>query len=561
MLGLLLSFFGIYSLFAYHAPPAHLLWLFDWIDNFQLLSIDDAYRYFSIRGAWTNGALWHWYYVQPANLLFEGMLNSLFRGAVFPMRLGHVALTLAGVFFVYLCALELGVRKWIAVLSGFSLLAMPLFAVVGMSFYGESLLAALLAMASYCHLKGYRYGFVFFAALVPLAQRQGLVFLLPFLMWYALRRDWKMVLFLVLPGFVYFLNIIWHESLIEYFSILQLHKLYPALPVEAQARPWWSTLVLLNPVFCGAALLGALFFHRSARWRPAFLPVFWGGVLWLLLDCFVLSPLNSYEPRYIVPSLPAFILGYGLFCEAVCARLQLWQKGGRALPVLLVVGVTSLLCIENLGQSDPLRNLVLDGRRWPMAGVTPRGVDRFYRVVSHSVPLGKDVASRISNFLHEHDRVNLLMVSNFRLLYFLDPEVLPAGVRVCYSPFEARDVYLAYGGSYFCMSDKEPQVAFYHFYPSHGEQTRAVVVGDFSSQGWKPAYQNAHFKVYEASYRIVAPPGKMRIHYREERMKQLPTPAKGNLCPELEGYICPDWRILGFEYNPGYESGVGEGSK
>jgi hypothetical protein len=100
------------------------------------------------------------------------------------------------------------------------------------------------------------------------------------------------------------------------------------------------------------------------------------------------------------------------------------------------------------------------------------------------------------------------------------------------------------------MSAKSPQVAFYQFYPSKGNDTRAVVVGDFSSLGWKPAYNNPLFSVYEASYIVISPPQKLLVFYRLPNVKREMPSAWGNLCPGHMDYLCPDWKILGFDYVP-----------
>lgn len=536
MAACLCAFFLLYVVLAAHAFPADDSWLFDAIEAVRLFAIDDAYRFFETRSAWHHADVWSWMYLLPVDLAFNGLLHTLTNSDLFMMRMAHVLTNLVGVAFLYRCCLMLGVTRPLAVLSCAALMAMPLFAVASMSFYGESLLTALLPVTFFAHLAGHRRLFCLLASLLPLVHQEGFYFIAPFFLYYLLRREFLFFVLLALPGFLYFVNlIVVHGSPLQAFGHTQLHKLYPALPTPFQQRGWTAAFVTLNPFLL---LLAAAGMARAAR-TPIW-PAVAGMLLWLVTVVGPMSHLNGYEPRYLMPCLPMLFLLSALALQAGYARLR--ERGaGAAATALLVAAPMLALAVENLGQSDPLRANLLGGQRWP-GGQVAEGARYFFRVLADNHDQGRDAANRIHNFLRWNPDVRLLFVNRHEIFYFLDRRQMPDAVRVVYSPFLAQVAHEAFGGRMLGVSANHPQAAFYRFHLPGLRPARAVFVGDFSFLGWKPAYENRAVRIHEASYEIVSPPRKLRIVDRlgDAGPGSVPYWTR-NLCAEEPGYYCPDW--------------------
>src|SRR3546814_13827106 len=98
-----------------------------------------------------------------------------------------------------------------------------------------------------------------------------------------------------------------------------------------------------------------------------------------------MTPRNGYEPRYLVPCLPAIMLAVACFAEWLLKQGAALPRFAAMLTVTLVVVVTC----ENLGQSYPIRNHYMGERSRPLAG-EQLGQAHFYRFESANMQLGED---------------------------------------------------------------------------------------------------------------------------------------------------------------------------
>lgn len=533
---LLLSVFGcVYAVFAWHSQPGDVLWVFDVIEGLHQHAIDDAYRYFETRALWHNPDVWSWAYLLPVDAVFKAALHALTGSDIFLMRMGHVLVNLVGVYFLYRSCLILGVRPVVAWLASGALMIMPLFMIVSMSFYGESLLTAMAAAAMYLHLAGHRRLFCVTASLMPLVQLQGLYLISGYFLSFFLRREWRLFFLLAVPGFIYFLNVMYvHGGVFEFLSFTQLHKLYPALPVPIQERGWSGVIETLNPVFLLVVTLGGYVAGRRL-W-----PTLAGTTFWLAQVATVMTYLNGYEPRYLLPCLPPLFAAYAVGIDRIWSGLR--SRLGPHWSGLSACAILACITAENLGQSDPIRAIYLGERRWPV-GEPHTAVRHFVKVRSYNSRFGEDAARRIEYYLTHNQDVKLLVVNQHNLFYYLNRRNMPHDVRVVYTPFPPLLATPAFEGAFHAVSPDHPQAAFYRFSRIPGDGERAIFVGDFSPFGWEPSYTNRNFAIYETFYEMVDPPSRIHVIHRMGRDKSNPSAYRSrNLCPGEQDVICPDWR-------------------
>lgn len=503
----------------------------------QHFAIDDAYRFFESQSVWDKKGVWFWYYLLPGDAFLKGLLHTVTDSNIFGMRMAHIAFNFAGIFFLYKSCLLLGVTRWLALAVCISLLSMPLFFVVSMSFYAESLLAPFFCFAIYCYLSKQNRRFLLIAALLPFIHLQGIFLVMPFWIYLLVNKRLADFFILVLPGIVYVVLIsLYYGNPLLFFSVQQLYKLYPATFVPMQERGWGAAFVTLNPFFVGAALIGGLRQLRSEKW-----PIFVGPLLLFLMVILPLTYLNGYEPRYLFACLPPFFLFAATALEVI--REWVSEHINNVTAACLVGLLLAATTFENFAQSDPVRARYFAGQRWPV-GQLSEGVSVFFGIKSHNTRHGTDMARRIENFLTWNPEIRLLVVNNHNLFYYLDRNNMPDSVKVVYSPYPAHRVYEAFQGKFFGMTPDDVS-RFYRFSrEKDGAGEPALFVGDYSFKDWPAAYANMQYSVYELEYQIVAPPEKLTTLEGSAAAGNRKRYYWGkNLCEDAIGYYCPDWGI------------------
>jgi hypothetical protein len=254
----------------------------------------------------------------------------------------------------------------------------------------------------------------------------------------------------------------------------------------------------------------------------------------------VMTYLNGYEPRYVLPALPALFICYAVAMD----RLITWSagKGSKRAGMFCAFLVWALLLVENMGQSDPVRANYLGGKRWPV-GQPHIGAPYFVQIKSRSDYFGKDLAGRIQGFVSMNAGYRTVIVNQHNIFYYLDRGEMPHGVRVVYTPFSPEVAYPAFGGAFFALSPDSPQADFYSIEDVSVGAEKGIFVGDLSAAGLKPAYANAEYQVHEISYEHSPPPERIYIvHRMSKELSERGAYKARNLCEDNDNYICPDWR-------------------
>ncbi|MCK0536394.1 hypothetical protein [Alcanivorax quisquiliarum] len=526
-LGLLVVSFAVTAWLLLHAYPMDTFYPFDFIEGGRIFHIDDAYRYYEGRAAWSSSTLWSWVYVLPVDLLYKGGISFLMGGDISLMRLTGVAVNLLGAAFLYQACLSIKISKFSALLSLTLLVFMPLFVVVAMSFFGESLLTAVVSLVVYCYIKSHWKMLCLLASLMPLIQPEGFFMLLPFFLYFVKRRLWWHFVALGLPGFVYFLWLLYSYGgrLDEYLALhFTITKLYPALPSPIFERGWLAIPVTLNPIL-------VLFFLHGVwlSWWKLW-PLYSSLFVWIAFYVAVVMPLQGYEPRFLTPCLPIMVAGVAVSLD----RVRQFSAGPKLVPALIL-----FVLLENFGQVDAFRSAFMAERRWP-TGHHIAAMPTWGPVHFDSSRYGADMARRVEAFLDENEEFSWLIVQDHDFFYYLDPQEVRRDVRVCFAPFRTLSVYIAFQNRFFCMSPDAPRSGFFAVssLPESKEGApRALFVGSLALYGLPEAYSNPRFRVYEISYTESSPPERLTIFPRfGDDLEQFLRIGED----ELE-FIYPDW--------------------
>lgn len=532
----LLLCFGLYTLAILHTYPAQDVWVLDIMGGIRNLTIDDALRYYFAQEAWRNPSIWSWVYILPSTLLYDGINTLLTLGNITLMRLVHALTVFTSLVFLYRSLLLLDIKKSVSAMACTVCLAMPLFFLVTISFYGESLLTALIPAVIYCHLRGHENRLALLVATATLTQPEGLFLLYPFFIYKAYQRDWTRLFIMVAPGSIYFVFILYaHAGVSGYLNLhLTITELYKAFDSIMQHRGSLAPLITFNSVLVLTGLIGLL--HTNLPKRTG-LMLFVGMVTWALFYTFKVQPLQGYEARFYIPCVPAIALG----CVTLLSRITLHIKN-RPIRTPLIIFILAAILFENLGQWDFFRAQFLAGQRWPV-GSEPIAQKEFFRGQTTGGEDAREMARAASYVLFNKPNVKLLVVSDFAFFYYLKPSDIPADAAVCFSPFLPANAAVFFEAKIFCMSSHTPQSVFYYLEPYQFNTAQGLFVGN-TNANWQLLISNEFSNLYRMSYRVTSPPDKIRLDPKKQSILEARGKDKGDLCPNDQEHVCPNWASL-----------------
>lgn len=403
-------------------------WAIDWVDHFTIFSGDDAYRFFLARSAWSNPQVYLFNFDLPVDLVLNGIIAAATGGDIFLSRIGHALMAIAGLWFVYRTLRLLDTPAWIAIPSVLLLAAMPLYAMVSLSFYGEAWLTFGVCLCLYAMTAQRIWLLTVLGSLLPLIRPEGIFFTAGIGFYLLLLRDFRRVVALGMPGGVYFLAILLSPGGLEAYQHWRFALIDILNRTGGNPEPM-AMLYTLNMVWYCLALM-ALFFPRSrALW-----PLWLGALLWTGFLLLTLVTGNSfYEPRYLLSLTPVFCVGWALFF----AQIADWWRNGvaRAMCIALFGGLTLYVATDHVLQVDPLAKVnawrQIHGE-WPdFEGRDPWRL-LFFRFTSDEIRQRKEAAQLIEQIVSADPRIDTLVQGDVYLFYFLDPDKLPARVTVAY---------------------------------------------------------------------------------------------------------------------------------
>ncbi|WP_111657951.1 hypothetical protein [Isoalcanivorax indicus] len=499
-LAILFTAFFTYALLAWITSGPVNGWMLDFIDGWRLFHIDDAYRFFLVRSAWSNPDLYHWSYVQPVALLVDGTLSLLTGGNLLLMRISHAAAGAATLLMLWQTARHLDIRPATMLPALLILAFMPVYAFGFLSFNAENWLAfffslTLLALASQRLLTA-----VLLCSLLPLIRPEGIMPLASLALYLLYLRRWRLVLALLAPGMIYALwLLVALPQPLEYINWrLTFRDILNRASDDELRRPWrlFSTF---NPLWLAPALL--------APWHAGFrqlMPVTVGAAAWLLLLVgLVVAQLSFFEARYLLSILPLLTLAWAAGMQVLLSRLPTPGPMRHAIPLVLAI----LIVGEHLLQFDPVKHRLGD-RRYPVAGI-PAVLPDFLPRRTQREAAADQLAEQLHQLTHDEPRITQILVFNEDFFYSLSPGRLRPGVRVVYAPTSETAAGLLLDGGIYGIHPGAPQHNLYFFDAPHPNARHLLVYVGYLDRGWQPLFDDAGLTAYllEFSTRPPETPG------------------------------------------------------
>lgn len=483
---------------SYHAA-------FDAIHGYRIFDIDDSYRRYLAATPFSNKGIWFWNFYLPFNLLFDGFFSWLSNHSTFWMRVPHLLANLGGLWLVYRAGRRLEISGgWLLLACG-TLLCMPLYALVSMSFYGESLLAAVMGVMIYALAAGKSRLCLSCAAIMPFIRPEG-IFYLGFLVLERLwRKQFWQVAVMVVPSLFYFcvLMFVFDFSWLEYWQDRSAYgAIYSAVGQRADlVKEPWLPYFTINPLWWMLGLVGGLL--------PAmrqFLPLFAGGLV-LMIYWFMqmVTGHANGEARYFFSLLPLFALSQAALLHATVGFVRhRWER----LASLIAFSLMLFIGLENLLQLDGLRHVWTDGNRYPF-GQTESRIKAFTVLPAGYSRALREVYAFTCAYTAYDPSVDKVLINSFQWFDKSDVCDLPSTVSVELSPQSPEDVYRYLSGFFLGMYPALPHYSFYRFLPAPNARVLDgnhhalyVTMRDqvFPWQSIAPLFTNQVFNVYKVSY-------------------------------------------------------------
>ncbi len=395
---------------------------------------DDAYRWFIARSAWIKPEIYWFNFTLPVWVFLEGILVTLSQHDLLHARYIKAALTAISVILVYKTSIKLGLVQWASVTGAFLLATMPMYIFMGMSFYGESWLAFLIAASMYCYVHEHKKLFLLIMTIMPLVRPEGLFFVIGFTAIFLYQRKWRYIPVLFFCGGLFFVSIfIFSEPSAFSGWRTEASKVY-----QAQGKFYgWGGRDLFD-VFAFPLAIPALIGMLMPRSRLLY--GFYIGMLLVIYKWGVDFSENKafFESRYFSPVMPIVILGFVIFLDNIYGSLKRNNFSPRKAYFLLLT-LAALVFGCHVYSLTTLRTAFLDGIKdgtpfrylstnWEEGG-------RLYGLSLEEKVYFKEYADVVIKMLRLNPDIKTLLVGNIQVFYFLEPKLIPDHVRVVFSPF------------------------------------------------------------------------------------------------------------------------------
>lgn len=476
---------------------------FDVIQGVSVFDVDDTYRLFLAQSPFLTTGLWLWNFILPGNLVFDGFFSWVTSHDVYIMRGSHLVAVLSSLFLVFRAGRHLGVSAFWMLFSCCLLLLMPLYILLSMSFYGESLLASLMGLLIYFIATNRERAQIWVSSALPFIRPEGFFFLVAMVARHTLKKKYAAAVLMLAPGFIYFCFIMyffdfsansyfgWRNALSAHYTLGPLNESVmgrAAMPYYTVNLLWWL----------GAA--AGAFLPVMRPFRGLFVAVF---ILMLYWTVQALSLEARGEARYFFAAFPLLALSFAALADAICK----FFTDRKWMAVLGCTVIYSFIMMENLAQIDPVRNEFFGDRRWPLKGES--GSKPYFGVLSPEIIGWRHTTADFLLAYSRYDKsIKKIVVHAFPVFYDLKQSEFPAGVDIEYSPMMPETTYRYYGGYFYAMFARLPQYAFYRFAPAKGTLPNdggqyALYVGPLYNGLHEPLYANPVFQVYKVRYESV----------------------------------------------------------
>lgn len=410
-------------------------WYLDFVAEGNIYWGDDAYRFFIARSAWINPDIYWFNFTLPVAVIGDGIITSIAGGDLLHSRWLKSLLTVFSLYCVYSACRRLGVSILAAATSSLLLALLPLYFLVSMSFFGEAWLNIFVALSLYFQASGRYKKAALVVSLMPLVRPEGIFFVVAFSLWSLFKRDWLLALLPYVAGAVYLLLILTVGPGFDAYSSwrFEMMKIYEG------AKEWYGgPLGRFKKVFYLPWLMLGVVGFLSSNMRMQW-PFLAGALAMIALVFFsVVLKTANFEPRYLAPSMPVFAIGFASCLDWGCQQIagRRWEFIWRSIVALFVCSVL-LAQVFTVYVFDQIKGYVVEHGELPYeVRQHPLKMGTYFKKLPLSDIEGyREFASVATDMLRQNPSVKTLVVSNFLVFYFLDPQKIPPDVNVVFAIF------------------------------------------------------------------------------------------------------------------------------
>lgn len=469
-------------------------YVFDFVERFRIFGVDEAYRFYFSRSAWTNPDLYSWNYILPVGLLFDGIVSTVSGADLFIIRCIHVAANVGGLWLLYCAGLRVGVGRFAMLMSVLIVALMPLYMLVSMSVLGESWLIFCVCLMIYLFTHEKWTACALVVSLMPLIRAEGIFFVLAMLVFFGVRKDIKRACLLIAPGFIYLLYLLVSlDSVLIYINWrLALRGFLNVITDPLVFR--MGVIGTFNPMW----LLPALAAFLTKRMRPLW-PLWLGAAVTLLwFVALLMLKLVNYEPRYLLFIMPVCAISWGLLVQSILdARILQDIKLGL---VVFLAGISLIVVFDNFLQLDALRTIYGGGARWPVKGISPRPIS--YGMYGEDyINQRMKIVDEVYGALEKNKSIHMLMVYDPEIFLTLDPARLSPSVKVVLLQIDSASASQFFGGRMLGLFPGGSQFSYFFIdQASDILAANAIYVGKLNCVVCEPLRRERNLTLYAVKF-------------------------------------------------------------
>jgi hypothetical protein len=461
-------------------------WFLDTVDNVLMLgSVDDAYRFFIIRGAFLHLSYYNWSYIFPLQLVMDGGLSWLLHHNLFVMRLIHGWLYLLSLVSMIFSVMAVTRNRFLSFSSFLLLALMPACLFISFSFYAEAWMVVIVIWLIYAFAHDDPWLIVALSGLGSLTRPGGAWFAGFIALYFFLRKQYTKAVLALTPLAIY---LFWVVVSAGWQNFKHWREVFTSMRTQANSAliqsmmDPWSLFFSYGLVFFTFVALGLC---NKKAWR--FWPLILATAYWIwhwMHDAWMGH--GKMEARYFVPIAPVLVLLWACGMEWLWQQCRKMPKRHIRIAASLIVLITLTGFLMQQAQINYVLGNLLHGRLpgWKQVeygiGTTNPGyqqvrqeiINLVYRATAPSTP----------------DRVDTILLpsSSSWLFYYLDPQQIPPDVTLGYVPdFDAQKQGLDILNNVYAQFGEGSRYALYDFYPPRPGEKLALYIGYM--RGVKPS--------------------------------------------------------------------------
>jgi len=460
----------------------------DWIDYRKLFDIDDSWRFFLANALFYKPSIFLWNYILPVSSILDSSLSTLCHGNLFAVRCFHIIGSIICLSFIFSISYQLTKDLMLALLSMVMIALMPIYPFIFASFYGEALFAFMVTFICYLWVVKKNTLAIVGISLLPLIRPEGCVYVLLFGIYFGLKGEYKSVIYLCIPGFIYGL-VLWIglDSLSDMVSWrLALRETMFMIPRQSISQSALRLVQTLNPIMIGLWIL--CFCLKPYRWLW---PIYAGPMVIIVFQLIsVLQGTFTYELRYFFSAIPV----WGI-CWTVPFGHVLNHYKNQQFPIKVVfiricaIGLCLICIIHHSFQFDGFRHILshVINNRGPVKGYLTDMIHRYQSNRTHIERL-RLFADQVDSIIQMNHNIKRVFIRRHDVLYFLSFYKNGFKGDIVLIPYDSIGVSRYCEDHHFGYNIDHLNHSFYHF-SSGDHKENALFIGYLNDKNIKPVVQ------------------------------------------------------------------------